>query len=197
VTTSRRFCRLTRAREGNEFGLLWEEPDGLCLSAFLLLTRGDGPPAVLVGKMNPEAPWDHLGGINDARVRQLTGGWVLPASQLLLREGPDEAARRICRELLGVDPPPLEPPRVVSEVNAPRRHPDARQHWDLHFLYRGRWTGAVPSQPEVWTELRFVELARASPSDFARSHEEILEVAGLPLGPSPRTSRAHRPSAPG
>jgi len=181
MATARRFCRFTRTAEGNEYGLRWEEPDGLCLSAFVVLTAQSAPRSVLVGRMNPEAPWDHLGGLDAKRVQELVSGWVLPASQLLLHEGPDEAARRILAELVGGIAPPLEPARVTSEVYAPRSYA-ARQHWDLSFVYRGRWEGPAPSVPKVWKELRFLDLRSARRSDFARAHEEVLDLAGLPVG---------------
>jgi hypothetical protein len=184
MSTDRRFCRFTRHREGNEFGLRWEEPGGFCLSTFVILTLVDRPTSVLVGRMNPEAPWDHLGGLDPERVERHRGGWVLPATQLLLRESPDESAQRIVHELLGIDGMPLGPPHVVSEVYAPRRDPATTNHWDLSFLYRGTWSGPPPSVPSVWTDLRFVDVRTVRRSEFARVHEEVLDHVGLSV-PNP------------
>lgn len=177
--TDRRFCRFTRTAEGNEFGLRCEE--GFCLSTFVILTAKGQPSSVLVGRMNPDARWDHLGGLDAKRVRELQNGWVLPASQLLFREGPDESAQRILREMLGDIGPRLAPPRVVSEVYTPRRFPDAKQHWDISFLYSGRWSGPPPSVPSVWRDLQFVDVQTAHRSEFARAHEEVLDLVGLPV----------------
>ncbi len=129
--------------------------------------------------MNPSAPWDHLEGLDPERIRMHRDGWVLPASHLLLRESPDESARRILDEMLGGARPSLEPPRVLSEVYTPRRFPETHNHWDLSFLYEGTWSGAPPLVPSVWTDLRFVDLNAAHRSEFARSHEEVLEHVGL------------------
>ncbi len=182
--TERRFCRFTNSAAGNEFGLQWDDPDGLCLSAFVILTQEGRPSSVLLGRMNPRAPWDHLGGLDPERVRVHAGGWVLPASQLILRESPDAAAWRILEEMLGGIEPKLDPPRVVSEVYAPRRFPEAKNHWDLLFLFRGRWDGPAPHLPAVWNSLKFVDVSRTGRSAFARSHDEVLESAGFTLAAS-------------
>jgi hypothetical protein len=179
MSTDRRFCRFTRTSEGHPFGLRWEEPGGFCLSTFLILSEAGHPSSVLVGRMNPTAPWDHLEGLDAERIEAHRKGWLLPASHLLLREAPDESARRILKEMLGGARPSLEPARVVSEVYTPRRFPETHNHWDISFLYQGTWRGAPPSVPSVWTDLRFVDVGRARRSDFARSHEEVLEHIGL------------------
>jgi hypothetical protein len=83
--------------------------------------------------------------------------------------------------MLGGARPDLQPARVVSEVYTPRRFPETHNHWDLSFLYRGTWRGVPPSVPAVWTDLRFVELDTLHRSDFARSHDEVLDHVGLSL----------------
>jgi ADP-ribose pyrophosphatase YjhB (NUDIX family) len=181
MTTDRRFCRFTRTSEGHPFGLRWDEPGGLCLSTFLILSEAGRPSSVLVGRLNPAAPWDHLEGLDAERIEAHRGGWVLPASHLLLRESPDESARRILSEMLGGAVPSLQPARVVSEVYTPRRAPETHNHWDLRFLYRGTLRGPPPSVPAVWNDLRFVDVHDVRRSEFARSHDEVLEEAGLPV----------------
>jgi hypothetical protein len=179
MTTDRRFCRFTRSAEGHPYGLRWEEPGGLCLSTFLILSEEGHPSSVLVGRMNPNAPWDHLEGLDAERIEAHRGGWLLPASHLLLREAPGEAAGRILNEMLGGVTPSLEPVRVVSEVYTPRRFPETHNHWDISFLYRGTLHGPPPSVPSVWSDLRFVDVRTAHRSEFARSHEEVLDHVGL------------------
>ena len=131
--------------------------------------------------MNPSAPWDHLEGLDPERVEAHRHGWLIPASHLLLRESPDESARRILTEMLGGIAPALEPARVVSEVYTPRRFPETHNHWDLSFLYRGTLRGPAPSVPSVWDDLRFVDVREVRRSEFARSHEEVLDRLGLPV----------------
>jgi hypothetical protein len=179
--TERRFCRFTRTSDKNPFGLRWEEPGGFCLSTFLILSEEGRPSTVLMGRMNPSAAWDHLEGLGAERMKALLGGWVLPASHLLLRETPNESARRILDEMLGAARPSLEKAQAVSEVYTPRGYPDTHNHWDISFLYRGSLTGPAPSVPSVWNELRFVDARTLSRSEVARSHEEVLEQVGLRL----------------
>lgn len=179
MTTGRRFCRFTRSEEGHPHGLRWDQPGGFCISTFLILSEEGRPSSVLVGRINPSGPWDHLEGLDAERIRAHSGGWLLPASHLLLRETPDESARRILDEMLGGARPSLDPPRVFSEVYTPRRFPETHNHWDLSFLYRGTWQGLPPRAPSIWTELRFVDVTSTGRSEFARSHEEVLANAGL------------------
>jgi len=179
MTTERRFCRFTRTAEGHPFGLRWEEPGGLCPSTFLLLGQARRPTSILVGRLNPKAPRDHLEGLDAERVEAHRGGWLLPASHLLHRETPDESARRILDEMLGGARPSLEPARVVSAVSTPRRFPETHNHGDISFLYRGTLSASPPSVPTVWDDLRSVDVRAARRSEFARSHEEVLESVGL------------------
>lgn len=112
--------------------------DGLCLCAFVVLASEARPDRVLLGKINPEAPWDHLGALDPGRIAAWKDRWMLPSSHLLLLEDPHDSAVRILRELVGLPPRPLEGPIVTSEVYTPVRHPAAKRHWDLEFIIRGR-----------------------------------------------------------
>ncbi len=104
---------------------------------------------------------------------------MLPASHLIVKESPQAAAQRIAREQLELPGLALGEPRVVSEVYAPRRFPENPAHWDLEFVFRGELdVGSLP-HPAAWTELRFVDLDTTPKSAIARSHEDIIESAGL------------------
>src|SRR3989442_4075768 len=59
--------------------------------------RGPRFKRVLMGHMNPKAPWDHIGALDPSRVEAHSRGWMLPSSHLIFLESPDEAARRIAR----------------------------------------------------------------------------------------------------
>ncbi len=180
MDAERRFCRFTR---GNDRFSIHEIPkDGFCLSAFLLLSPPADPDRILVGRMNPGAPWGRLGGLNPDRVEAHRHGWVLPASQLLLEEAPVTAAHRILAEQLGGLRAVFDPPLVTSEVGAPKRFPQSHRHWDIGFLFRGRVAvDPLPPAP-AWTELRFLDPRSLSRSEFARSHDEVLDLAGWPVG---------------
>lgn len=157
-----------------------EVPEGgMCLSAFLVLSRKGHPNEVLVGRLRPDAPWDHIGALDPARAEANSKGWMLPSSHLILGEGPVEAARRIMREQLGLKDLPVHGPLAFSEVYG------SSNHWDLEFVF----TGEIDTQPvhDAWRELAFVDLNRAGKEDFARSHEDILAHIGRW---TPREARA-------
>lgn len=165
--------------EGHPHGLRWDQSAGFCISTFPILSEEGRPSSVLVGRLNPNAPWDHLEGLDPERIAAHRGGWLLPASHLVLRESREESAQRILKEMLGSPSATLEPARVISEIYTPRRFPEIHNHWDLPFLYRGTLPGRAPSVPSVWEEMRFVDVNLVRRSEFARSHEEVLEHVGL------------------
>lgn len=168
MPTSRRFMRVSKSTPPPR---LDDIPDaGLCLSAFLVLSKRGKPGQVLVGHLNPKADWEHIGALDSARAERNSKGWMLPSSHLILNESPAEAAQRILREQLGGVDVPLKGPEVFSEVYG------AAAHWDLEFVFVGETPG-LP-QTTAWDELRFVEIGRAHKADFARLHEDILAHVG-------------------
>lgn len=156
--------------------------DGLCLSSFVLVAPRGRPQEVLVGRIDPSADWGTIGGLDPGRVRSIGDRWMLPSSQLVFFESPHDAARRILREQLGTSAISPGEPRVVSETYQSRRHPEQTQHWDLHFIYRSEWPETSPPHHPAWRELTFLDPATTPRAKFARSHEDILELAGYRIG---------------
>ena len=62
MVTDRRFCRFNKQEETRLFGMPEVPEGGLCLSAFLVITDEQNSNSVLMGHLNPQAPWDHIGG---------------------------------------------------------------------------------------------------------------------------------------
>ena len=180
MAEERRFARFNRGADAQS---IHEIPSGgFCLSAFLVVSPDGEPSRVLLGRIDPKADWGSIGGLDAARVEAHRHGWMLPSSQLLYGEGPDAAARRILHEQLRDLPVRLGEPRVYSEVYVPRRFPDAKDHWDLMFVYLGL-TRAPPTPPLApWERLEFVDVGRAKASEFSRSHEDVLALAGRTVG---------------
>jgi ADP-ribose pyrophosphatase YjhB (NUDIX family) len=177
----RKFTRFAEGRTESD-GYWPIPPDGLCLSSFLLLSLAHEPERVLVGKLDPAAPWTQIGALNTDRIRLNMDGWMLPSSHLQYYESPSAAAIRILREQLGLEGVPLDRPMVFSEAYRSPRHPDRARHWDLEFLYRGTVsTGWVPAHP-AWKELRFIDPKATPRTEFTRAHDEILELAGFRIG---------------
>src|SRR5437867_1930862 len=137
MTTDRRFSRFDKSPATAAFSVTEIPDDGMCLSAFLILTEARDSRKVLMGHMNPKAPWDHIGALDPSRVEAHSHGWMLPSSHLIFRESPDDAARRIAREQLELPDLALTGPTVVSEVYTPKRFPGQAHHWDLNLVFIG------------------------------------------------------------
>jgi len=182
MTTDRRFSRFGKSRDTASFSITEIPVGGVCLSAFLIVTAARDPEKVLMGHMNPDAPWDHIGALDRSRAEVHSRGWMLPSSHLIFQESPGDAARRIAREQLELPHLPLSKPEVVSEAYTPRRFPDAPTHWDIEFLFRGELPAADVPHTAAWKELAFVDLRRTAKSEIARSHEDVIESAGLRFG---------------
>jgi len=182
MTTDRRFSRFSKSAATAAFSVTEIPDDGVCLSAFLIVTEARDSKKVLMGHMNPKAAWDHIGALDPSRVEAHSHGWMLPSSHLIFRESPDDAARRISREQLELPDLALSGPTVVSDVYTPRRFPGTAHHWDIEFLFRGHLGAADVPHPTAWKELAFVDLRRTSKSEIARSHEDIIESSGLRFG---------------
>ena len=159
-----------------------ELPDGgMCLSSFLVISESDSK-RVLMGHLNPKAPWDHIGALDESRIQAHSKGWMLPSSHLIVHESPQEAAARILKEQLGIDNRmvTLSDPKVVSEVSTPKRFPNLPQHWDIEFIFRGTLASGVQvPKSDAWTDLKFVDVNKTARSEMARSHEDILESIGF------------------
>jgi ADP-ribose pyrophosphatase YjhB (NUDIX family) len=182
MTTDRRFARFSKARDTAAFSVIEIPAGGVCLSAFLIVTETGNPAKVLMGRLNPQAPWDHIGALDPSRIHVHAQGWMLPSSHLIFHESPGDAARRIAREQLELPDLPLSEPRVVSEAYTPKRFPDTPTHWDIEFLFRGELPAADVPHPRAWAELSFVDVRRTAKSEIARSHEDVIESAGLRFG---------------
>lgn len=178
MTTERRFCRFSTASSTSAFSLTEIPPDGICLSAFLVVRSAEHPTRVLLGRINPDAPWDHLGALDPERVAHWKDRWMLPASHLIFRESPQEAAERIRVELTGLSARELDGPRVVSDVYAPPRHPTSRQHWDLEFIFRTDAREEELRPISAWSRLEFLDPRSLGPEEVARLHDDVISHAG-------------------
>jgi ADP-ribose pyrophosphatase YjhB (NUDIX family) len=155
----------------------------MCLSVFLLLGEPGQKDRVVLGHLNPKAPWDRIGALDAARAAQHQKGWTIPSCHLLYYESPADAAQRIAREQLDLSTVDFEGPQVISEAyTRPSGSPNER-HWDLGFVFRGTWPAGRPMQADPWTELRYVDVAHTPRSAFARSHADVLDLVGLPAAP--------------
>ena len=182
MTTDRRFARFSKSPDTAAFSITEIPAGAFCLSAFLIITETGDPRKVLMGRMNPRAPWDHIGALDPSRVEVHSRGWMLPSSHLIFQESPGDAARRIAREQLELSDLRFSEPKVVSEAYTPKRFPNAPTHWDMEFLFRAEMPAADLPKPAAWTQLAFLDLRRTAKAEVARSHEDVIESAGLRFG---------------
>ena len=139
---------------------------GFCLSAFIVISKIGSPKQILMGRLNKDAPWDHIGALDPDRVERHSKGWMPPSSHLILGEGPNEAAERMLKEQLGLAHQAINGPLLFSEVYGPKNH------WNLEFIFLGERDEAPLHQ--AWRELKFIDLTTTRKEEIARSHEDIL-----------------------
>jgi hypothetical protein len=175
----RRYARFHRAPLTDHPGASEVPDNGMCLSVFLVLEHPERAGSVLVGQVDPTGPWWEVGAIDPKRVAAAGERWMLPSCQLVLFESPADAARRIQEEQLGAPPIPLEGPFVFSDPSLRPGSSGKDPHWDLHFVYRGRWGSGQLPKARVWKRLEFVDVARTARDRFARDQGDVLELVGL------------------
>src|SRR2546428_12641134 len=156
MMTDRRFSRFSKSPATAAFSVTEFPDDGVCLSAFLIVTEARDARKILMGHMNPKAPWDHIGALDPSRVEAHSHGWMLPSSHLIFRESPDDAARRVAREQLELPDLVLSGPKVISEVYTPRRLPRTALHSDLEFLLRGQLADPYVHPTPALEEFAFI-----------------------------------------
>ena len=182
---SRRFARIRMGTPPFPRGYSGPPSDGMCLNVFLVLRAPDDPGRVLLGRVAPSPRWEEVGALDPARIASASGRWMIPASQLLLLEGPQEAARRVGKELLGMEVRSLPSPQVFSETSSRPGSTASDPHWDLHFIFVLAGPAAAP-RSDLWQHLDYVRVSATPPADFARNHGDVLELIGLP--PAGRTA---------
>ncbi len=168
MTTERRFAAFGRGALPPRMNTVPQ--GGMCISAFLVISKKGEAGNVLLGRINKNAEWDHIGALDGKRVERFASGWMLPSSHLILFETPQGAARRILREQLGIRNQALEGPLTFADTSG------TANHWDLGFIFTGERESA-PSNA-AWEELRFVEVTTLKRDEIVRSQIDVLAYAG-------------------
>jgi hypothetical protein len=176
---SRRFARLRPGNAPFDAGFYGVPSDGMCLNVFLVVRSPDDGSRVLVGSPAADPRWEEVGALDTPRLGRIGDRWMLPSSQLVLLEGPAEAARRVAHEQLGIDLDEVPGPQVFSDTYPRRGPPGLDPHWDLHFVYSLQGPRA-PAPAPLWKSLEYVRVTDTPRTAFARDHGDILELVGLP-----------------
>jgi hypothetical protein len=176
----RKFARFrpTAEVERMVFGVPQE---GLCLSTFLILRPKGRPSKVLLGRLNPEGPWAHIGALDPTRAKQWSAGWMLPSSQLMYYETPEHSARRIAQEQLGIELGELPAPALMSDSEQRPAAAEGDLHWDIGFVYVLDGFSESPPRHPAWSELKFIDVASLARRDLVRSQGDVIRLAGLAL----------------
>jgi ADP-ribose pyrophosphatase YjhB (NUDIX family) len=168
MTTDRRFAAFSKGALPPRMNTVPQ--GGMCISAFLVISRKGEPGDVLMGKINKNAEWDHIGALDGKRLERFASGWMLPSSHLILFETPEGAARRILREQLGMRNQSLQGPMTFADTSG------TANHWDLGFIFIGERESAPSS--DAWDELRFVDVSKLKRDEMVRSQLDVLAYAG-------------------
>jgi ADP-ribose pyrophosphatase YjhB (NUDIX family) len=168
VATERRFAAFSKKSVPPRMKKMPE--GGMCISAFVIVSKHGEPGSVLMGKIDKNANWDHIGALDAKRVERLSTGWMLPSSHLMLYETPEGAARRILREQLNIRDMKLEGPLTFADTSG------KENHWDIGFIYLGTRDG--PPRSPAWRELRFVRPSELKGDEVVRSQIDVLAYAG-------------------
>jgi ADP-ribose pyrophosphatase YjhB (NUDIX family) len=168
MTTDRRFAAFSKDAVPPRMSSVPE--GGLCISAFLVISKKGEQGKVLMGRLNKNAEWDHLGALDGKRRERFASGWMLPSSHLILFETPEGAARRILREQLAIRNQALDGPLAFADTSG------TSNHWDVGFIFTGERETAPSSA--AWDELKFVEVDSLKPNEIVRSQVDVLAYAG-------------------
>ena len=168
MATERRFAAFSREAEPPRMDSIPE--GGMCISAFVVISKRGEPGHVLLGKINKNADWDHIGALDRKRVERVGAGWMLPSSHLILYETPEGAARRILREQLKIRDQKLDGPLAFADTSG------TGNHWDIGFIFTGE-RESVPTSA-AWDKLEFVNVSAARHSEIVRSQVDVLAYAG-------------------
>jgi ADP-ribose pyrophosphatase YjhB (NUDIX family) len=168
MTTERRFAAFSKGALPPRMNTVPQ--GGMCISAFLVISKKGEPGEVLMGRINKNAEWDHRGALEGKRLERFASGWMLPSSHLILFETPEGAARRILREQLGIRNQSLQGPLTFADTSG------TSNHWDLGFIFTGEREGAPYTA--AWDELNFIDVAKLKREEIVRSQVDVLTYAG-------------------
>ncbi len=146
---------------------------GMCVSAFLFVTRGDD---LLLGKYADDPAWEQLAGLDPDRVKTHGKGWTIPASQLRFGEQPRDAGERIAKDILHLQGVHLHEFPPESDLYRPVRFPELGLHYDIWCFYEASISRGSKLEQLPWYDALEFHDARSLPeSEYARGHRDVVE----------------------
>ena len=130
----------------------WPVPDkGLHIECQVLVRKGN---RLLLQKMR-KPDW-------------MVGRWALPWAPLLLGDEPEEVAKRIVREQLGMEKAKMKLLQVQSHID---------QHWDIVIVYETKAPGKIRLGPDALEAQFFPKLKLPLP-EIDEFHRYVIEALG-------------------
>jgi ADP-ribose pyrophosphatase YjhB (NUDIX family) len=151
-------------------------PGGTCLSSFVIINSGN---KILVGKPAKPEIWVERFFVREEMAPKLveSGKYTLPGSHLAWFESPEDAAKRVLREMLGLELPGNRLKLIDVQSHVSDGTPE-QAHWDICFVYQAQLPGRTKLKvPEWFSELEFVPKSKLKPEHFSRGHGDVLELA--------------------
>ena len=149
---------------------------GFCASSFVLVRNGT---QVLAGVPREHRKWraewqPNLSVYRKEDQEAEFQAWRLPASYLYEGEHPEETARRVMRDQLGIVARRLGDPAIYSFYDPSRWYPGHR-HYDLCFVYEVQRSGA-PRKPVWWQRLEFVDMRFLRKETLGSGMSDLVKV---------------------
>jgi ADP-ribose pyrophosphatase YjhB (NUDIX family) len=149
---------------------------GFCLSSFAIIRDGN---KILLGMARDHPRWEEEWAPNfaayDSEERQKEfRSWRFPATYLYEGEHPDEAARRVMEDQLGLSEYTMGHATVHAFYDPSDWFPGKR-HYDLCFVYEVEAT--PPSQvPDWFSRLEFVDTSALRRADFGSAMGDLASA---------------------
>lgn len=149
---------------------------GMCISVFAVVKKRD---SYLIGRPRRTERWfsEWVPAWNAYAKKELDDvfrQWRLPSGYLREGEPPDECARRVVGDQLGVKKFKLSTPRVYSYAFPSDWYP-GHKHWDIVFAY-DVVLGEGLVDLNWWRDLRFVKSTDLQGLDFGWNEDLMVDL---------------------
>ncbi|MFQ6011565.1 MAG: NUDIX domain-containing protein [Nitrososphaerales archaeon] len=148
-------------------------PGGACISSFVIVRKRD---SYLMGKIIDPGLWFDNFNLNKSKPAGWADKWRLPATYLKLGEHPEDAAKRVMEEQLGLKNYELFLAQVQSHTGESAAY-KGEIHWDLCYVYIGLYPMVRDelSPTRFFSELSFNKIDEVNPEEMGSGHGAVLK----------------------